>query len=1015
MSNAARPGVPDGCFPTRWGGRRDAPPGNSARNHGSRGLAARVAVWALAAVSVVSAPRVASASGPLDPRLQFRQLRTAHFTIYFHQNEESLARRLAAIAEDARTRVGDALGVTPPLHTDVILADQSENANGWASPLPRDTVFLNAAAPSGAEFIGKADDWLRVLFTHEYTHIAHLDRSNGWARIARGLFGRTSLAFPNLSLPQWQIEGLAGWQESALTGVGRVGAADFRAIERVAAADGHPLRLDQVNGGLTTWPDGHAAYAAGIGFHEYLVGRFGDATLGQLANATARRLPFLASGAFKGIYGESLGSLWREYTREVVARAATMPHTTRDLTPLAHERSAVITGPRFAPADCAGCEDTVVYSVQSPDGFPALRVIEQNGTGDRRLATRYLGSTLGVHAQIVVFDQQELRRNVGLYSDLYALDRQTGNVRRLTTESRLQDPDLSPDGQSVVATRARGDRRDLVLVHLYGAGGLPGLIAFSDIETLASASSTDYSAPRWSPSGRLIAVEQRRLGALPGVVVLDPVTKHVTREISHPSARIVTPTWRPDEGAIVASADFNAEPFDIYEFELGAEHRVRRLTKTDGALWPDVRRDGRMLAFAGYTADGYGLFTVPYSPTSGMRAAPPPPRLPTPLPPTPLPTPDAATADAAEVRDSGYSPLGTLAPTAWTPVLFSDADGTRAGGFLSGADVLGRHAYTVGLDWFVNMATVDRSPSRGTPDWNASYAYTRWRPSFFASAGQQAQVKVVVNRTTSAASAVAVVQRQVQVGVLVPIEHVRQSTQVLASVLRTEDRYLLADSSRTATLVSARAGLAHNTARHYGYSISREHGVTLGATIERAVRALGSQAEGTTSTFDGRAFLPGFGLHHVVALRGAAGASTGADLARQTFGLGATSASPSVLDFGGDALGLLRAGGGSLVAGSRIGVANMEYRFPLARLERGLGTWPLFLKWIHAAVFADLGRVYGSTASSRVWRRAEGGELAIDGVAGFALPFTASAGVAWGQDSRGANGPTAYMRLGHSF
>ncbi|MEQ1909218.1 MAG: hypothetical protein ABMA15_10370 [Vicinamibacterales bacterium] len=978
-------------------------------------LAARVAAWALAAVSIFGAPLVASASGPIDPRLQFRQLRTAHFTIYFHQNEEALARRLAAISEETRTRVGDAMHVTPPLHTHVVLADQSESANGWASPLPRDTVFLNAAAPSGAEFIGKADDWLRVLFTHEYTHIVHLDRSNGWARIARGLFGRTELAFPNLSLPQWQIEGLAAWQESALTGAGRVGAADFRAIERVAAADGHPLRLDQSNGGLTTWPDGHAAYAAGVGFHEYLVGRFGDAALGQLADATARRLPFLASGAFKGIYGESLGSLWRGYTRELLARAASMPRAANGLVPLAHARSAVISGPRFAPPNCAGCAEAIVYSVQSPDGFPSLRIVEQNGTGDRRLTTRYLGSTLGASAEVLVFDQQELRRNVGLYSDLYALDRRTGDVRRLTTESRLQDPDLSPDGQSVVATRARGDRRELVLVHLHAADGLLRPIAATDIETLATESSTDYSAPRWSPSGRLIAVERRRLGALPGVVVLDVATKRVTRELADSTARIVTPTWSPDEAAVVASADFNEESFDIYEFELDAGHRVRRLTQTAGALWPDVRRDGSLLAFAGYTADGYGLFTVPYASRSEMRGAPPAVR-PPPAPFSPASNADAAAAAAASsLGDSGYSPLGTLAPTAWTPVLFNDADGTRVGGFLSGADVLGRHVYTAGLDWLVNMAAVERSPGRRTPDWNASYAYTRWRPSLFASAGQQTQVEVVVNRATSAASAVAVVQRQLQMGVLVPIAHVRQSTQVLASVLRTEDHYLLADSSRTTTLVSARAGLSHNTARYYGYSISREHGVSLGATVERATRVIGSHAEATTSTVDGRAFLPGLGLHHVVALRGAAGVSRGEDLARQRFGLGATSASPSVLDFGGDALGLLRAGGGSLVAGSSIAVANMEYRFPLARIERGLGTWPLFLKWIHASVFADVARVSGSTASSRAWRRAEGGELSLGGVAGYALPFTASAGVAWGQDSRGSYGPTAYVRLGHSF
>lgn len=981
--------------------------------------ARRVHVWVLVLIAALGVPQRAGASGPIDPALRFRQLRTAHFTIYFHQNEDRLAQRLAAIAEDVRDKVGVAMRATPPLHTHVVLADQSEEANGWASPLPRDTVFLNAAAPSGAEYIGNADDWLRVLFTHEYTHIVHLDRSNGWARLARGLFGRAEFVFPNLSLPEWQIEGLAAWQESALTGTGRVTAPDFRAIERVAAADGHPLRMDQANGGLTTWPDGHAAYAAGLGFHEYLVNRFGDDTLAQLANKTAGRLPFLASGAFKGIYGESLGSLWREYTRDVMARAATLPSSDSGVTVLASTRSAVITGPRYVPATCPGCEDGIAYSVQSPDDFPSLRRIEQDGTNERRLTTRYLGSTLGVSAQMLVFDQQELTRSVGLYSDLYSLNLQTSRVRRLTTESRLQDPDVSPDGRSVVATRARGDRRDLVLVHLGAIDGNVESIAPAEIEVLASDSLTYYSTPRWSPSGRSIAVEQRRVGARPGVVVLDVATRRVVREISDPTARVVTPTWRPDEGAIVASADFNGEPFDIYEFGLGVDRSIRRLTRTRGALWPDIRRDGKMLVFAGYTSGGYELFTARYSPTSEAMApgptAPRPPVLP--AAPIAVADPGGAALAATVSAPSGerYSPLGTLAPTSWTPILFSDADGTRAGGFISGADILGRHAYSAVVDWFVNMAAVDRAPGRRTPDWTASYAYTRWRPTLFASAGQQVQVDVVLNRATSTASNVAVVQRQLQVGVLLPFLQVRRNTQALFSVLRTEDRYLLADRTPTARLVSARAGVSHSTARRYGYSISREHGVSIGATIEHSARALGSQADGSTSTVDGRAFLPGLGRHHVLALRGAAGISNGDDLARQTFRLGSTSASASVLDFGGDALGLLRAGGSTLVAGNRIAVANMEYRLPLARVERGLGTWPLFLKWVHASVFVDAGRVSGSPALSQAWRRAEGGELSVDGVAGFALPFTASVGVAWGQDGERSHGPTAYVRLGHAF
>ncbi|MGC4082003.1 MAG: hypothetical protein QM736_07830 [Vicinamibacterales bacterium] len=53
----------------------------------------------------------ADATGLLDPLLRFRQLRTAHFIIYFHQAEEPLAARLATIVETSRENVARALGL----------------------------------------------------------------------------------------------------------------------------------------------------------------------------------------------------------------------------------------------------------------------------------------------------------------------------------------------------------------------------------------------------------------------------------------------------------------------------------------------------------------------------------------------------------------------------------------------------------------------------------------------------------------------------------------------------------------------------------------------------------------------------------------------------------------------------------------------------------------------------------------------------------------------------------------
>ena len=185
-------------------------------------------VSAAALILAFAAPSLAASL--LDPRYRFRALATEHFIIYFHQDEGALASRLAAIAEDVWHALERPLGARPPRLTHVVLVDQSDLANGGATPVPRDTIVVTAVWPPGADFIGKTDDWLRLVFTHEFTHIVHLDRSESWARVVRGIFGRTPIAFPNLFLPIWQIEGIATYEESALTGGGRLHSGDFRAI-----------------------------------------------------------------------------------------------------------------------------------------------------------------------------------------------------------------------------------------------------------------------------------------------------------------------------------------------------------------------------------------------------------------------------------------------------------------------------------------------------------------------------------------------------------------------------------------------------------------------------------------------------------------------------------------------------------------------------------------------------------------------------------------------------------------
>jgi hemolysin activation/secretion protein len=216
---------------------------------------------------------------------------------------------------------------------------------------------------------------------------------------------------------------------------------------------------------------------------------------------------------------------------------------------------------------------------------------------------------------------------------------------------------------------------------------------------------------------------------------------------------------------------------------------------------------------------------------------------------------------------------------------------------------------------------------------------------------------------------------------------------------------------------AVRGAWATTSARVYGYSVSPEHGVTAGVTAERVPRALGAFGEATTFTADARAYLAGFGRHHVLAVRGAAGVSTGELAARRAFHLGGALPNTSVVSQDRHAISLLRGFASDTFAGNRVALVNADYRWPLARPQRGAGTWPLLLHTLHATVFADAGHAWTDQFRASALKTSIGGELSADVVAGYFLRFTATIGAARGHDGSGTvpDRSTIYARIGRAF
>jgi hypothetical protein len=931
-----------------------------------------LALLAFVSVSTVPAPPALGATR-YDPRLQFRVVRTPHFTIYWHQGEETEAARLAVIAEQVRTELEPDLGtIAARIH--VILVDQSDLSNGWATPVPWDAIELTARPPALASSIGNTTDWLRLVFTHEYTHILHLDRSRGLMRGIRRVFGRVPIAFPNTFLPQWQVEGIATFEESRQTGEGRVRSGDFRTIVDEAARTGRFEPSDRVSGGLDDWPSGNGAYAYGSFFHQYLADRFGARSIADLRDATSGRVPYFGAGAFKKVFGESLNDLWRDFG---ASRSGVPAHSATD------EAATRLTHHGFEVTGLTASSGDLFYAVSTPDGYPSLMRLTP-GRAPVRIAWRFAGDRTAAGGDWVVFDQVAPVRSVAWYSDLYAVKLDGGAVHRLTYEARAAEPAFSPDGKRIACVVEQGGRRALAIIPFE-----PDRVTQPEI--LLDRADSDFGGPQWSPDGRRLIAERRHDGRYE-IVEIDVASRDL-RTLLASHARLATPAW-VDDASIIFSAELPGAASNVFALDVGTKAVKRVTDSVTGARFPRMSPDRRSLFYVGYTADGSDIFSVAVNDNAwppvesqdfdtsttvhDSPAAPEPP----------LPASDA------------YTPWPTLPPTYWTPIVYTDAGELNAGAGTAMSDVLGRHAYGAQAAW----------GARARPDWSISYAYDRWRPTLFASYSDD----------TDPVRGGEIRSRQVQGGAVLPFRRLRRTETLFGAIDFERDGLTCAGPCRTRATSSRRAavqaGWWHDTRRLFGYSISPEEGHSISGSFESTVTGLGSDVDGQAAVLDARAFHRLGGPHTVLAVRGAAAIAWGALDDRRVFSAGGSGPAAAVFAFDRDAIGLLRGFGPDAVVGTRAVVANVDLRFPIVRPERGAGVFPLFVRSIHGAVFADTGSAWDAAFRGSDLRTAGGGELSIDLVLGHYLPITFAAGAAWVHDPVASrNGAAGFARIGRAF
>ena len=858
------------------------------------------------------------------------------------------------------------------------MSDESGSPNGMAWVVPFDRMLLFPVVPDEIRGLEDSSDWLEMLFTHEYTHVLHLDRVSGAPAGLRMLFGRHFLLFPNTLQPGWITEGLATYVETDYQeGVGRGQSAYYRMLMRMEVARGlKPLR--QVNLPLRSWPAGTTNYLYGVYFFRYLEQTRGGRAIDRLvADYSDNLIPFRINSNPRRYFGQDLEQLWQGFEHYLGSEFRPELERVR--------REGVVKGePVASPGDYGGMvravADGSVYFIHD-DGYRQPQLMRWKNGQQLPLVELRKQARLDVHEQAgVLITQPEICNEYNIYYDLYRYRSTTGRLERLSHCERIRWASWSPDGRRIVAVKAGSQGMELLL--LDAAGGLLRRLWHGGPDV-------QLSQPDWSPDGRNIVAAWWRRGEGWSLRRFDLQRRRWETLIADGSV-VAQPQYTPDGHQVLFVSDhggiYNLRQLDLQRGEVNTLTRVE-----GGAFNPSQGSREGAIYYLNFGADGQQLY-----------------RLAAPLAiPLVVGRVDAAQPlvqrDEPELTTSSYSPWASLSPRYWFPHLVLSPDVTELGFSTSGQDALGIHGYALNIAWETGTEGVVGL---------FSYSYS--------------------NRFTLAASRYNNYQRSDNADLLRTRQRDFLQTDVSFPFSRVDYRWNLklgvatewehdiwrADSvhRQPAARDNLLGGmLLFDNSRRFLHSVSRSDGRRTYLVVENS-DLLGGDYSGSTVVADWREYIPLHG-QQVLGLRMALGWGTdrpkpfrlGGETGEGIDGVAVVGPRLNRRNFAlrGYPTGL--AG----LQGRRMQLASLEWRFPIKLVERGWMAPPVGLLQWSGQLFVDSGAAWEQGGMPDRYFTGAGVELLSDVNLFYLMNLRLRLGYAHGFDAGGDD--RLYLSLGNSF
>jgi hypothetical protein len=899
------------------------------------------------------------------PEIKWKEISDTNFIVIFPESFEVEASHTLQIAHSLYPELIAIWGKPVMGKIRILITDVYDQSNGNATIFPFNKITIYLYTPPPDSVLGNCREWIRLVLSHELSHVFYLNTCSRFIRVLRNILGQNPFLFPMNFSPVWMQEGMAIYGESKMNPAGRLNSPDYSIILENMAQSGSVPRWRDISGEPTFWPGPQSKYLFGSKFIEYLVEHYGENKIPQLVRYYARNFFYISTSfRYKCFFKKWLTPLWNDFRNNIdISGKASMSRKLAPLTSCGMSKQyPIVTG-----------QNKALYVYQNYKNHPGIWEINLKTRETTKLLEQanITGMSFDSQSQTIYFSALDYYKAYYKFSDLYQYNLKTSQLKRLSSGSRLSCPARLQGSSKVFCVKRKKSKSYLATFDLN-----------TGRERIISKGFDGISFLSISPDKETIAVSLKRKNENWGIALFN-LNGKLLKMLGHGSGKNYYPQWKSNH-----ELGFVSEHEQYYRLGMTNLNSGKTHIYTETGL-PAIRyftflpdRDEVLLSY--YDSNGYnlGLMNLP----DIMK--------------DPLNINMSHVENKAETvpvpqKGKKYNVWRDLLPKYLNFNFRYAGNEIQPGIIISGNDVPFNHQFT--LQGFYGPVT-------NSINLSFNYTFSGLYPTLLLNASDLTDLNYGENNRDYHYSI-----KQLELVCLYPLLYTEKYQSYVYSNIHFEritERYFSPDEKFRLDLNGLKLGFLFNSAKRYYDSFSQSDGMALAITYSRDFEFMGSDFDLNTLALEYKQFIR-FPKPSVLAFR--LGISDSWGKGKRFIYMGGANSKMDHHIAGGSMFDLMRGYPSGYFSGTGGFLLNLEYRLPLVKMERAVFI-SQSVERFYISVFADIGNMWEDVKQINV-SYSLGTELNM--VLFLGGRITISGGVAIGRNP--FHDPVFYLRIGESF